>query len=50
VREKLQANLLHLLPIQLSNQPTDVFTKALNRENFQLIVSKLGMMNIHHPA
>ena len=49
VREKLQSKLFHLLPIRSSEQPADIFTKALHR-TFKTLLPKLGMMNIHHPA
>jgi len=47
VREKLQANLFHLLPIASKQQLANVFTKALEPKLFTDIVNKLGIMNIH---
>jgi len=50
VREKLQANLFHLLPITSKQQLVDVFTKTLEPKLFIDIVNKLGIMNIHDPT
>ncbi|XP_047177113.1 uncharacterized mitochondrial protein AtMg00810-like, partial [Vigna umbellata] len=50
VREKIQAKLLHLLPIRLEGQLADIFTKFPHRTRFKYIIPKLGMMNIHHRA
>ena len=47
VREKVQSGLLKLLPISSSMQLADIFTKSLPPTMFQLLVSKLGMLNIH---
>jgi len=50
VRKKIQANLLHLLPIRSEEQLAYIFTKFPHRVQFRSIVSKLGLVNIHHPA
>jgi len=50
VREKIQAKLLHLLPIRSEDQIANVFTKSLSGQNFKTITNKLGMVNIHLPA
>jgi len=50
IRECLQNNLFHLLPMSSSDQLADIFTKALHRTNFKLNVHKLGMLSIHHPV
>ncbi|KAK7332845.1 hypothetical protein VNO80_29601 [Phaseolus coccineus] len=50
VREKINAGLFHLLPIQSCDQPADIFTKPLHYANFKSIISKLGIMSIHYPA
>ncbi|XP_047148460.1 uncharacterized mitochondrial protein AtMg00810-like [Vigna umbellata] len=50
VREKLQANLLRLLPVRSDEQLADVFTKFPHRVRFRSIVPKLGLVSIHHPA
>ncbi|XP_022642892.1 uncharacterized protein LOC111242680 [Vigna radiata var. radiata] len=50
VREKVQANLLHLLPIHSDEQLADVFTKFPHRVRFRSVVPKLRLLTIHHPA
>ncbi|XP_040942307.1 uncharacterized mitochondrial protein AtMg00810-like [Gossypium hirsutum] len=50
VREKLQKDVVHLLPCTSSTQLADLFTKALAAQPFQDMISKLGMLNIHSPA
>lgn len=50
VREKLQQNLFHLLPISSAQQLADVFTKALDPTPFHNFISKLGLLNICAPA
>jgi len=50
VREKVQSNLFHLLPISSEEQLADGFTKILHRRQFRTITSKLGLLNIHSPA
>lgn len=50
VREKLQAKLFHLLSVPSSNQLADFFTKALDPQQFNSLLSKLGVLNIHTPA
>jgi len=50
VRERLQNGLFHLLSIKGSEQPTDIFTKALEKNIFEATVSKLGMMDYRHIA
>ncbi|XP_014517259.1 uncharacterized protein LOC106774734 [Vigna radiata var. radiata] len=50
VREKLQDGLLHLLSVCSDEQLADVFTKFPHRVNFQKIIPKLGLVDIHRPA
>ena len=50
IYEKIQDKHLRLLPIQSSDQLTNMFTKTLPRVPFQNFVNQLGMMNIHHPT
>lgn len=50
VREKLQARLFHLLPVPSSAQLADILTKALDPQPFSLLLSKLGVHNIHPPT
>jgi hypothetical protein len=49
VREKLQANILKLLPISSKDQLADFFTKALLPQPFNTLLSKLEMIDIYHP-
>jgi hypothetical protein len=49
VREKLQQGLMHLLPINTTQQITDIFTKALEPKQFQELLCKLGVHNIYSP-
>ena len=48
-REKLQAKVLKLLPISSKEQLADFFTKPLLPQPFNLLLSKLGMINIYSP-
>lgn len=50
VRQQLQADLFHLLPITSNNQLADLFTKPLEPQPFFAIFAKLGLLNIHSPA
>jgi len=45
IREELQAELFHLLPIKGSEQPADIFTKALYQPTFNLAICKFRMMD-----
>ena len=50
VREKLEAGLLHLFKIHSKDQPADIFTKALGKDQFQYLKSKLGIIDLHAPT
>ncbi|CAL0299836.1 unnamed protein product [Lupinus luteus] len=50
VRERIQSDIIHLLPISTVFQVADIFTKALSPQLFKNFHSKLGMLNIHMPA
>ena len=50
VRDKIQASLIHLLPIHNNNQITDVYTKALHPDPFNHMTSKLGLIDFCRPA
>jgi hypothetical protein len=50
VRQKVQEGLMKLLPLSTLDQTADLFTKALHPARFQLLVSKLGMIDIYQPA
>jgi len=47
IREKVQNGIIKLLPIDSKNQHADILTKALPPSSFQILCSKLGMLNIH---
>jgi len=50
VREKLEAGSLHLIKIHTKEQPADIFTKALGRDQFKYLKSKLGILDPHAPT
>ena len=50
VRDKVQSDLIHLLPISTYEQLADILTKPLHVGPFNHIHSKLGMLDIHIPA
>ncbi|CAL9009693.1 unnamed protein product [Prunus brigantina] len=50
VREKLLAGIISTSHVPSRAQLADIFTKALGRNNFQLMSSKLGLHNIHSPT
>jgi hypothetical protein len=50
IREKIQKDTIHLLPIPSSSQLVDVFTKPLHVTSFQSFISKLGLCNLHSPT
>jgi hypothetical protein len=47
VREKVQAGVVKTYHISTSEQPADVFTKALSVPQFSNLINKLGMINIY---
>ncbi|GAU40443.1 hypothetical protein TSUD_397620, partial [Trifolium subterraneum] len=47
VRDKVQANVIHLLPVSSQEQIADIFTKSLHPGPFQTLQSKLGTIDIH---
>jgi hypothetical protein len=47
VRDKIQANVLHLLPVSSKEQIADIFTKSLHPGPFQTLQSKLGTFDIY---
>ena len=40
---------IKLLHVRTNSQNADLLTKALNAQQFSLLVSKLNMVNIHAP-
>ncbi|GKU87876.1 hypothetical protein SLEP1_g2207 [Rubroshorea leprosula] len=50
IRERLQAGELVTRHVMSKQQPTDIFTKALGREHFASLLSKLGIRDVHAPT
>ncbi|GAU44272.1 hypothetical protein TSUD_133180 [Trifolium subterraneum] len=48
VRDKVQANVIHLLPVSSKEQIADILTKSLHPGPFQTLQSKLGTIDIHY--
>ncbi|CAL8996825.1 unnamed protein product [Prunus brigantina] len=47
VREKIQEGMIRTAYIRTSDQPADIFTKPLSSTQFEVLLSKLGVINIH---
>ena len=50
VREKLEAGILTLFHVGMKQQPANLFTKALEKTQFQFLKSKLGIVNLYAPT
>ncbi|CAN6703654.1 unnamed protein product [Malus baccata var. baccata] len=50
VREKIQMGMVQTAYIRTSNQPADLFTKPLSSAQFEVLLSKLGVIDIHTPT
>ncbi|RVW14960.1 Retrovirus-related Pol polyprotein from transposon RE1 [Vitis vinifera] len=50
VREKLQAGVIRPCYVSTKMQLADVFTKALGREQFKFLCTKLGVLDLHSPT
>ena len=50
IKEKLEGGVICLLFVPTTQQITNIFSKGLFRPNFELLTSKLGMMNIYAPT
>ena len=50
VREKIQSGCLKTLYVSTQHQLVDVFTKALHPTQFQFLIGKMGLQNIHSPS
>jgi hypothetical protein len=47
IREKLQDIIIQTFHTPTTQQPTNLFTKALGSTQFHYLLGKLGVMNIH---
>ena len=50
IKEKIEERMLKLVYIPTNHQTTEIVTKALPRNSFENLKSKLGMIDIHSPA
>ena len=50
IKEKLEARLICMLFVPTTQQTIDILTKGLFQPNFELLVSKLGMIDIYAPT
>jgi hypothetical protein len=47
VRDKIQANIIHLLPVTSKDQIADIFTKSLHPGPFHTLQTKLGIIDVY---
>ncbi|CAL2241017.1 unnamed protein product [Prunus armeniaca] len=50
VREKIQFGMITAAYTPSSHQLVDIFTKPLGRDSFNMIIHKLGVLNLHSPT
>lgn len=50
VRERVESQEIQPLNIHTKSQIADLFTKALGAQQFQLLLDKLGIQNLHAPT
>ena len=50
VREKLHAKIISLTYVPSRQQLADIFTKALGKDQFQYLLGKLGVTDLHFPT
>ena len=50
VKEEIDKGEVSLTYIPTKNQEADIFTKAMNKQGFESIRSKMGMTNIYSPV
>ncbi|XP_065859400.1 retrovirus-related Pol polyprotein from transposon RE1 isoform X1 [Euphorbia lathyris] len=48
VRHKVQAGIIHLLPVPSADQLADCFTKPLHRPVFHSFLHRLGILDVHN--
>ncbi|KAI4353346.1 hypothetical protein L6164_002304 [Bauhinia variegata] len=49
IQEHVNSRFLHLVHVKSEYQPADILTKALPQQQFHLIMSKLGILDIYFP-
>ena len=47
ISEKTQAGMIQTAYIQITHQPANLFTKPLSSIQYETLLSKLGVINIH---
>ena len=50
VRDLVQSGTVATFHIRTLDQPADIFTKALGRHQFQTLLGKLGILDLHAPT
>ena len=50
IKEKIEQKIIEVDYILTRQQIADIMTKAVPRTQFDILLSKLGMINIHCPA
>jgi hypothetical protein len=50
IREKIQLGLIKTLHVPSQHQLADIFTKALGSALFHRLLSKMSVLDIHHPS
>ncbi|CAL8161901.1 unnamed protein product [Prunus armeniaca] len=50
VLEKIQSGMITTAYTPSSHQLADIFTKPLGRDSFNIIIRKLGVLNLHSPT
>ena len=50
VRDELKAQTVSVFYVHTSQQPADIFTKGLGAQQFQHLLGKLGVRDLHTPT
>ncbi|MCI41208.1 hypothetical protein A2U01_0062441 [Trifolium medium] len=50
VRDQIQAGNISTFYVRTNMQLADIFTKALGKQQFQFLLRKLGIRNLHAPT